>query len=248
MSIQLLRSQDQNTGAFDGGKIKERKPVAFPGENPMLQPFSTLFYWAHAWSHHGGLIGEHPHRGFEIMTFVLDGSIEHYDSKNQKWIPLQAGDVQIIRAGSGITHAEKLNPGSRMFQIWFDPNLQQSLGKPATYDDYRAESFPTVGEHGFKVTTFIGPGAPITMDTPVQARRFDLSKGEHTIDWAADHMAGLFLLDGELDIGELELQKGDLALTKEENHLALTATTNAVLFAVEVPEITPYPIYAASRQ
>ncbi len=62
MSIQLLKAQDQNTGAFDNGKIKERKPVAFPGENPALQPFSTLFYWAYAWSNHGGLIGEQEQR------------------------------------------------------------------------------------------------------------------------------------------------------------------------------------------
>ena len=66
MSIQLLKALDQNTSAFDNEKIKERKPVAFPGENPVLQPFSTLFYWAYAWSNHGGMIGEHPHRGFEI--------------------------------------------------------------------------------------------------------------------------------------------------------------------------------------
>ena len=115
MSIQLLKAQDQNTGTFDNGKIKERKPIAFPGENPVLQPFSTLFYWAYAWSNHGGLIAEHPHRGFEICTFVLDGSIEHYDSKNQAWLSLAAGDVQIIRSGNGITHAERLNPGGRIF-------------------------------------------------------------------------------------------------------------------------------------
>ena len=75
MSIQILKSQEQNQGSFDGGLIKERKPIAFPGENPVLQPFSTLFYWAHAWSLHGGTIAEHPHRGFEICTFVLEGTI-----------------------------------------------------------------------------------------------------------------------------------------------------------------------------
>ena len=247
MSIQLLKAQDQNTGIFDNGKIKERKPIAFPGENPVLQPFSTLFYWAYAWSNHGGLIAEHPHRGFEICTFVLDGSIEHYDSKNQAWLSLAAGDVQIIRSGNGITHAERLNPGGRIFQIWFDPDLQQSLGKPASYDDYRADTFPVAGQNGYKQTTFIGPDAPITMDTPVQARRIELAKGEHVVALAPDHKAGLFLLDGELNLSGTEMQKGDFALVDQEQNLTINATTDAILFAIEVPDPAPYPTYAQAR-
>jgi len=49
------------------------------------------------------------------------------------------------------------------------------LGKPATYDNYRDGDFPIAEENGLKITTFIGPGSPITMGTPVRARRFDLS-------------------------------------------------------------------------
>ena len=74
-----------------------------------MKPYSNLFYWAHAWSDKGSLIGEHPHKAFEILSFVLEGDIEHYDSKLRGWKPLQKGDVQIIRAGSGISHAEKIN-------------------------------------------------------------------------------------------------------------------------------------------
>ena len=67
------------------------------------------------------------------------------------------------------------NPGGLFFQIWFDPNLQESLGKPATYDNYRDGDFPIAEENGLKITTFIGPDGPLTMETPVRARRFDLS-------------------------------------------------------------------------
>ena len=59
---------------------------------------------------------------------MLEDSIKHYDSNNRQWLPLKAGDVQIIRSGSGITHAEKLNPGgpitmeapvrARRFDLW----------------------------------------------------------------------------------------------------------------------------------
>ena len=156
--------------------------------------------------------------------------------------------MQIIRAGNGITHAEKINPGGRIFQIWFDPDLQQSPGKPATYDDFRADAFPVAGQNGFKQTTFIGPDAPIAMDTPVQARRFDLTKGEHIVELAPDHKASLFLLDGELNLSGTEMQQGDFALAEQEQNMAINASTDAILFAIEAPDPAPYQTYAESRR
>ena len=73
------------------------------------------------------LLALHPHRGFEICSFVLKGEIEHYDTLLDKWITLSEGDVQVIKAGKGISHSEKLKSGSEIFQIWFDPNIQESL-------------------------------------------------------------------------------------------------------------------------
>ena len=79
-----------------------------------------MFYWAHAWTPgNKSTIGLHPHQGFEICNFVLNGNINHFDTKQNKWIPLSEGDVQIIRAGNGISHAEGGNH-SEIFQIWFD--------------------------------------------------------------------------------------------------------------------------------
>ena len=56
---------------------------------------------------------------------MLKGNINHFDTKQNKWIPLK-GDVQIIRSGNGISHAEEIDDNSEIFQIWFDP-IYQSL-------------------------------------------------------------------------------------------------------------------------
>ena len=144
----------------------ERKPIGFPQDWGKQKPYSTLFYWAHAWSDTGGLIGEHPHKGFEIMSFVLAGEIEHYDSQLKGWKKLKAGDVQIIRAGSGITHAEKINDLSSIFQIWFDPNLNETLTKPASYNDYTGDSFPVFEDKESKTKVMVG-GTQLTMDSKV---------------------------------------------------------------------------------
>ena len=98
----------------------------------------SIFYWAHAWTTgKRSTIGLHPHQGFEICTFVLRGSINHFDTKLNK--RLDEGDVQIIR--SGISHSEEILENSEIFQIWFDPDLSKSLKKPASYNDYKIDEF-----------------------------------------------------------------------------------------------------------
>ena len=86
-------------------------------------------------------IGLHPHKGFEIMTFVLSGSIKHYDTLIDKWVKLDKGDVQVIQSGSGISHSEFLQKNSSIFQIWFDPNINNSIYEKPKYKDYKSSIF-----------------------------------------------------------------------------------------------------------
>jgi len=64
---------------------------------------------------------------------------------------------------------------------------------------------------------------------------------------APEHKAGLFLLNGELALSGTSMQKGDFALTEQEQSLAINASTDAVLFAIEAPDPAPYQTYVASR-
>ena len=153
MPIKIFPVQKQIKGGFNDGEIVENKPIQQSPDKTKLQPYSNIFYWAHAWANTTSTIGLHPHKAFEIMSFVLKGEIEHYDTKNKTWIPLQAGDVQIIRAGNGISHAEKLIEGSHIFQIWLDPDISKSLNQPASYNDYKSADFPVITRNGFTITT-----------------------------------------------------------------------------------------------
>ena len=128
MEIKFYPKETQVNGNFNNGCILEKKPIGFPNENGKLKPFSNIFYWAHAWTPGGrSTIGLHPHHGFEICTFVLKGNINHFDTKLNKWVKLNQGDVQIIRSGNGISHSEELMENCEIFQIWFDPNLEYLL-------------------------------------------------------------------------------------------------------------------------
>jgi len=244
MNYEIFRKRDQAQGAFDGGKIIENKPIGFPHEGGLLKPYSNLFYWAHAWSDHGGLIDVHPHQGFEIMSFVLKGTIEHYDNQNERWLQLHEGAVQIIRSGNGITHAERFLPGSHIFQIWVDPDLAKTLQQPATYDDYSADQFPQSKVNGHEEKVFSGGDAPLKMDAPgLQFKELHLKPGSYGLDVEDGKSHANYLVEGRLNIGDEELGKDDFFQVLEGNYqLEVTETTR--LFQVIASKDLDYKTYA----
>ena len=243
MGIQHLPLERQAEGAFDGGRIQENKPIGFPQDAGGMAPFSTLFYWAHAWSDAGGLISEHPHRGFEIVSFVLAGEIEHYDNQARAWKKLNGGDVQVIRAGNGITHAERMGQGSSMFQIWFDPGLERTLYQPASYTDYRSEQFPVRDLGPGSEQTLVGDGSPFEMQAPARVRRIRSDNGLIRVPLASDMAAAVYVLNGTGPLAGVSVKSGDFLVLKEEPQLAGTLTEHADVFVVEVPLTAPYPLY-----
>lgn len=245
MAITIVPKEKQAHGQFNGGAILEKKPIGFPQDGGEVKPYSNLFYWAHAWTEHGSLIGEHPHKGFEILSFILEGDIEHYDSQLRGWKPLKKGDVQIIRAGSGISHAEKMNAGSQIFQIWFDPDIQKTFLQPASYNDYRAEEFPSETKNGMTIKTFKGKNSPLEMQSEkVSIREYSFAEGEHHLPLQKYFFYSVFLISGALSLNGNPLQKGDYAILKEEENLEISATRESKLFVIETPLQLSYRTYA----
>ena len=245
MSVTIIPREQQAKGAFDNGKILERKPIGFPQDGGTTKPYSNLFYWAHAWSDEGGLIGEHPHKGFEIMSYVLRGEIEHYDSKLRGWKKLKAGDVQIIRAGNGITHAEKILPNSAIFQIWFDPNLDETLSKPASYNDYASDALPVLKDKDSSAKIIFG-GTPFTMDSKVDyIQEITFTVSEKTYDTNTDSVYSIFLLEGSLELNQSKMNKGDFAVVAEETKMKLSSIeSSSKIFIIKSPLKLSFKTYA----
>ncbi len=245
MSIKIYKFREQTPGEFNNGAILENRPIVLTDDGGGLQPYSNIFYWAHAWSEKGSTIGEHPHRAFEILSFVLKGSIEHYDSKNRKWIPLKSGDVQIIRSGSGITHSEKINPGSEMFQIWFDPDLNKTISAPASYNDYPAGSFPVKDKNGFAVKTYTEGGANFELVAPgINIKEISFNAGEHAIPVSKDKILSAYIIEGKINIGGEDLGANDFFTANDDADISFTASENGKIFIIESPETVPYKTYA----
>jgi quercetin 2,3-dioxygenase len=249
MHLDIIHKAAQGQGEFNLGAILENKPIGFPGDGGRGRPYSNLFYWAHAWTPgQDSTIGLHPHKGFEIMSFVLHGDIEHYDSGLRSWRKLSAGDMQIIRSGSGISHSEKIMAGASIFQIWMDPNLHVTLPKPATYDDFPSEAFPRTTRDGMIVKTYKGEGSPLQMDTPgIRIEELRLSVGSYTFAWDHGDVASAYLISGEVLLDDKTLHPDDFFTASGDGHLALTVLADAKLFVIYSPMEPGYPTYARMR-
>jgi len=204
MSLEIIRAADQDRGAFDNGKITERKPVNFLGQGTATQRYGPLLYWAWAASTQGGKIDEHPHRGFEIFSYVLQGKLEHQDSLGS-WKSLEPGALQVMQANSGLYHSERFAEGehTEMFQIWLEPDLRESVQRQPVYADYGAESFSWQEHEGYRLKPMIGKNAPVQL---AAAAEF----GEVVID-----PDGVYLLSGAAQIAVLLAIAGDGEIGRE---------------------------------
>ena len=135
----------------DIGDLTTRRPVPGPGLE-QVDPFLFL-------NHHGpqayrpnnaGLpFGPHPHRGFETVTFILDGELAHRDSAGHESI-IKAGGVQWMTAGSGLVHAEvspddfKRTGGPlELLQLWVNLPARLKMSPPR-YVGLQADEIPAI--------------------------------------------------------------------------------------------------------
>ena len=244
----------QGTGAFDGGRITEVKPIGFPGEASGAGRIGPLFYWAWATAKGYGKIGLHPHRGFEIMSYVLEGEIGHRDTLGTV-SRVKAGGAQVMQTGSGVSHEEEtLGNSTNFFQIWFEPHLQEAVTRPPTYGEFHHEDFPVSSKDGVTTKSIIGKGGPVALVAPVQMHEMTVLPGKQFVRSLQKGMSlAALTINGkgtwhapETD-QQLSVVLGDFAVirTNVETDLALKADGSDRLRAVivEVPFEVPYPLY-----
>ena len=245
MSIQIITKENQAYGAFNGGEIIENKPIGFPREGGLTKPYSSIFYWANAIAKVDSTIGLHPHEGFEIMSFVIEGTIRHYDTKLKEWKELNAGDAQIIRAGNGISHAEHMVKGGRMFQIWLDPNLKMTMQQPAGYNDYRATGIPTSTKGDIEILHYAGHKGIMHLDsTQVDLQRWML-KGTHLIENQSNVVHSLYVLGGNITINGEKVKSDDFVIIEDES---ATLNGEGELFVISSAQKLEYETYGEMMQ
>ncbi|MGE0742778.1 MAG: pirin family protein [Hyphomonadaceae bacterium] len=178
----------------------------------------------------------HPHSDMEIITYVRTGAITHQDSMGNKG-RTEAGDVQVMSAGSGVTHAEYNleDEATTIYQIWIVP--KERGGKPF----WGAAKFPKGDRAGALVTLASGyaddqsAGAlPIRQDARVLAAT--LTRGQ-TVSYplAQGRHAYLALAKGKANVNGVELGARDGAAILEEDAIHIEAGEDAEIVLVDAP-------------
>jgi hypothetical protein len=188
-------------------------------------------------------VGEHPHRGFETVTIVYQGEIEHRDSAGHRG-RIGPGDVQWMTAASGIVHEEKYGRefarkgGTlEMVQLWVNLPAKLKMSAPR-YQDLRDRDIPAAelpgGAGRVRVIAgeFRGAKGPARTFTPVNLWDVRLKAGgEFEADLPEGQTAAFLVLAGEVAVkgsesaGEMELA----VLEREGGELSLTAKTDATI-------------------
>jgi redox-sensitive bicupin YhaK (pirin superfamily) len=110
---------------------------------------------------------DHPHKGFEAITYMLEGAFRHRDNLGNN-TEVGAGGVQRFSAGSGIVHAE--TPGSAPlnhgFQLWINLPRERKTSAPA-YQQVDPADIPVYHTAGYALREIIGPHSPVNHETPL---------------------------------------------------------------------------------
>jgi quercetin 2,3-dioxygenase len=156
---------------------------------------------------------DHPHRGFETVTYMLDGRMEHKDSAGNAGA-IGPGDVQWMTAGAGVVHSEMpgadlLRNGGRMhgFQLWVNLPRRDKMMRPR-YQEIPSPRIPTARSEDGKVSVRViagealGSKAVIETRTPIQYLHYTIQPGGRTVQRVPrDYNAFAYVIDGSATLG-----------------------------------------------
>lgn len=184
---------------------------------------------------------DHPHRGFETVTYMLDGRMRHADNKGNVGL-LGPGSVQWMTAGRGIVHSEMPEQEEglmRGFQLWINLPATQKMCAPA-YQDLPADAMPVV-ETATGATIKVIAGTYAGARGPVDAKAteplyLDIvldAGGTAALPVPETHNAFVYVYEGNVAVGGEAVPKGTLAVLRLGDHvrLAADAPARAILVA-----------------
>jgi quercetin 2,3-dioxygenase len=234
MRMTIHRAGDR--GAANHGWLNAKHSFSFAGyHNPDKVHFGALRVLNDDIVAGGGGFPTHPHDNMEIVTIPLTGALQHKDSTGGQGI-IQAGDVQIMSAGTGVQHSEfnaSATEAVNLFQCWLFPKERNITPR---YDQRSFDAADRINKWQTVVS-------PVEADNALwinQDARFLLSKltAGTTLDYNnAFEGNGVYLMviNGTVTVGEQTLSNRDAVGISEADSFSITAGTDAELMAIEVP-------------
>lgn len=187
-------------------------------------------------------VGVHPHRGFETVTLAFEGSVAHHDSTGAGGV-INPGDVQWMKAASGILHKEYheknwASKGGRfhMMQLWVNLPAKNKMDEPA-YQPLLASDMGVVELDKANVTIIAGEyrgvKGPAKTHSPINLWRVEMrAGGEMEMDFPASENASIFVMEGSVAANGTHVDEHSLLLFNNDGEDIKVTSSEGAHFAV----------------
>ena len=251
-SIRQVEEVVSATQSVDGDGVRLLR--VFGGNNlARFDPFLMLdeFGSTEPDDYPGGF-PDHPHRGFETVTYMVEGSMEHRDHMENVGL-LEPGGVQWMTAGAGVIHSEMPRPVDgrlRGFQLWVNLHSTEKM-TPATYSEFTAQQIPTWSIEGAQIRIIAGQltvngerlvGAVI--DRRTKPAYLDIQAGEEPLDLEVQvpegHTVLMYVYQGRVEVGakRVTISSQQMARLSRTGEVRLSAAGDSRLLLIAGAPIT----------
>ncbi len=214
----IIKRRAMETHEGEGVIVKRLMPI------PQFRNYDPFVLWDDFTIKPGNGFPDHPHRGFEAITYLFNGSIRHEDNLGNA-STVHGGGAQRFTAGRGIVHSEMPNEKNptRGIQLWI--NLPQRLKKiKPGYQQVNHDEFPINDFDGGQVKTIVGQDSPLEIKTPIVYLELKLNAAASHNETITKGMRGLiYMVDGETDIDGQIYETADTAFFDDESKIKITA-------------------------
>ena len=229
----IIRSDSR--GAADHGWLRSKHTFSFADyHNPEMMGFAKLRVVNEDWIEPGMGFGTHPHRDMEIVTYMIDGALEHKDSMGNG-STIRPGELQRMTAGTGVLHSEfnhSQEEQAHLLQIWILPErngLEPGYEQKLFPSDEKRNTWRIVGSRD-------GRDGSLTIHQDVNLLSTELEAGkELEYEFEGKRRGFLQVVHGSIDVDGESISAGDAVATQDQSALTVRAIDDAELLLFDMP-------------
>lgn len=220
----IIRHRALQTQEGVGVSVKRLMPV------PTFRHYDPFVLWDDFNITPGNGFPTHPHRGFEAITYLFHGSINHADNLGNN-STVTKGGAQRFTAGRGLEHSEMphQHESTRGIQFWI--NLPQRLKKVAPeYQQVNDDKFPTQEIDGVKIKVLVGDESPLKIMTEIRYLEIKLNANAEYVENIPEGMRGLvYVVEGNININNETFSTAESIFFEMEDKIELKANEESHL-------------------
>jgi len=230
--MDVIRSDSR--GGADHGWLKSKHTFSFADYyNPSMMGFATLRVVNEDWIEPGMGFGTHPHRDMEIVTYMIEGALEHKDSMGNGSV-IRPGELQRMTAGTGVYHSEfnhSKQDKAHLLQIWILPEragLQPGYEQKLFPDEEKRNRWRVVASRD-------GRDGSLTIHQDVILSSTILDEGGEIDYTFADGRRGFAqIVHGSITVDSEELSAGDAVALQDQRTISIKAKEEAEILLFDM--------------